>query len=802
MSFRDCLINAERDGSIDRDQATYIRDMFDAIELEKSRVMGAAAAEAEAAAEVAARLAADAAQSKRVKYLKISAWDHVTGELDRHPGRPGAALKNQAVALERNITAVRNDLMAHFDQGVGKMSRNLFSQSREKVMQGELVRAAYDDPNVSDTARILFEQFRATAERARLRANDAGMRIAKMENWRLPQRHDARAIRPIGKNEWIEYVAARVDMAAMRDGRTGLKFNAQTLRAALSETYDNILDGHYSRPQPGGGRGRSLANQRMDHRFLVFRDADAWLEYNARFGGGDVFETLVDHISSMSRDIAMLERFGPDPASMTRGLGDYTAQRAARTNDQRVIDATAGDIDTFNRMFNYIRHGEQTANPPIALTLGGVRDILSSSLLGGAPISAVSDLNTQAVAARMTGTPYSKIVRGLFRNMPAGEEQRAYMARIGLVAEETLFTGTQTMRFLGEGYGPNVTRIISDATHRLSGLTGWTRAGRQAFAQEFMIWMGANASKTFDELGTPLKQTLTRNGITPAEWDAARATRLYRDHKYPVEMLRLADIADRSDLPLLPRRRLQTKMMSMIEREMDLAVPMPNVASRFAVTAGTQRGTMGGEILRAVGMFKQFPITIMLNNLLTYMSVPGKANKAKIMAQFLLVGTALGAGIIQAKQVIYGREPRPMDEPSFWLASMLQFGGLGILGDFLFMNLNRFGRGLEETLAGPMATFGTQTIGLTFGNIMQAIEGKDTNFGREFVEYVERYTPGSSIWYIRLALERAVDSMLIEMDPGERRRMRQRTKRYEKAYGSGFWWAPGQNPDIQKLVGN
>tara|TARA_R110000824_G_scaffold121257_4_gene277302 strand:+ start:1648 stop:4053 length:2406 start_codon:yes stop_codon:yes gene_type:complete len=801
MSFKECIIKAESDGSIDRDQATYIRDLFDAIELDKSRSMGPASAEAEAAAEVAARLAADAAQAKRIKYLKISAWDHATAELNQTPGRPGAALKAQAVALEHNITAVRNQLIGGWDQGVAKMSRSIIGRSRDKVMQAEMVRAAYGG-KVSDTAKIVFEQFRDTAEMARRRANSAGMRIAKMDNWRLPQRHEARLIRASNKNEWIEYVAARVDMAEMRDGRTGLPFNPQTLRAALAETHDNILDGHFSRPSATGGRGRSLANQRMDHRFIVFKDADSWLEYNARFGGGDIFETLVGHISSMSRDIAMLERFGPDPASMVRGLGDYTAQRAARTNDQKLIDQTAGDIDTFGRMFDYLRHGERIANPPVAMTLGAVRDILSSSLLGGAPISALADLNTQAVAARMTGTPFSKIVRSMFANMPAGEEQRAYMARIGLVAEETLFTGTQTARFLGEGYGPNITRVISDATHRLSGLTGWTRSARQAFGSEFMIWMGDNAGKTFDDLDKPLQQTLTRNGITPAEWDVARVTPLYRDHKYPVDMLRMTDIGDRADLPLLTRRRLQTKMMSMVEREMDLAVPMPNIESRFSVTAGTSRGTLGGEILRAVGMFKQFPVTIMLGNLRTYMNVPGKMNKTLIMAQFALLGTALGAGIIQAKQMIYGREPRPMDEPSFWLASMLQFGGLGILGDFLFQNLNRFGRGIEETLAGPMATFGTHTVNLTVGNLMQAVEGEDTDFGREFVEYARRYLPGSSIWYARLGLERAVDQMMISMDPSERRRLRKRARRYEKAYGSGYWWAPGEGPKIDKLVGN
>ena len=56
---------------------------------------------------------------------------------------------------------------------------------------------------------------------------------------------------------------------------------------------------------------------------------------------------------------------------------------------------------------------------------------------------------------------------------------------------------------------------------------------------------------------------------------------------------------------------------------------------------------------------------------------------------------------------------------------------------------------------------------LTVGNIEELIQGKDTHFGRELIRNVGRYFRGSSIWYLRLAFERAVlDRLQEQIDPG------------------------------------
>ena len=69
-------------------------------------------------------------------------------------------------------------------------------------------------------------------------------------------------------------------------------------------------------------------------RVSVFKNADAWIKYQERFGDPDVFNTMMSHIDSMSKDIALLETFGqiqstPSRRSRSRhsGLRTMTAAR-------------------------------------------------------------------------------------------------------------------------------------------------------------------------------------------------------------------------------------------------------------------------------------------------------------------------------------------------------------------------------------------------------------------------------------------------------------------------------------------
>ena len=67
----------------------------------------------------------------------------------------------------------------------------------------------------------------------------------------------------------------------MIDNRTGLNFTDETIDLALKDVYVTIKSEGYNKAGSGGAfQGKSLANTRQDHRFLQWKNGDAFLEYN------------------------------------------------------------------------------------------------------------------------------------------------------------------------------------------------------------------------------------------------------------------------------------------------------------------------------------------------------------------------------------------------------------------------------------------------------------------------------------------------------------------------------------------
>lgn len=819
MSFSECIDNATRDGDITPSQAVYVRDLFDAIRIDMERSMSPAEAEAAAARAAFDRMKADVAHSKRVKVLQAMAFDARKTDLAKYPtsggtARPGKAL--QALVEADNYSSfsslayyqrsVERDLFSRMDKILYAYRKTVTGGARGAASQLDLVREVFGEDSGNVAARELATAWIEVNNYARLRANAAGMRIANRKDYGLPQIHNATEIRAVSKDEWINYTADRLDMTKMIDGRHGLPFTDQTLRAALSETYDSIVTQGLNNLLPGTApRGRALHNKHTDHRFLVFESPAAWLEYQERFGAPDPFETMVDHMRSMARDIAQLEMLGPNPNATILALKADARKQVLTSGDQRAIDKVDGDLRGFDAMWNTFSKGDATRNTFWATVMSGTRNLLSSALLGGAPVTAMSDFNTQRLAAQFLDMPVTPLLAKVFTQMRQDPEAAKFAARMGLVADAWIQVGSMNARFFGDMMQTGITRRIADATHRLSGLTGLTRAGRQAFGLELQGWLADNVGKSFDALPGGLRDSLIRNGISGDEWELIRATPLlnYKGATF----LRVLDIADRQDLTSFQRRDLSMKMMQLVEREMDQAVPQANIRAKTTMVGGTERGSLVGELARTTSMFKSFPLTIVMQNLGRFLAEDGVGNKARWLADFTISMTVVGAIIVEAKQMIYGRDPRDITQPGFWVGALLQGGGLGIFGDFAFSNINRYGGGFGSTLAGPAAGLGTDTINLTLGNLLQVVEGKKTNFGRELVDYVARYTPGTSIWYMRLAYERLViDTLRKAADPDAERRFRAKQRRMEKDYGQRMWWepgetAPGRAPDLSTALG-
>ena len=208
------------------------------------------------------------------------------------------------------------------------------------------------------------------------------------------------------------------------------------------------------------------------------------------------------------------------------------------------------------------------------------------------------------------------------------------------------------------------------------------------------------------------------------------------------------------------------------------------------------------------------PVTAVCLYLSRAIGLQGGIAKGEYIAH-LVIGTAImGALGEQLAQISKGRDPLSMDATTkegtaFWFQALARGGGLGIFGDFLFSDVNRYGGGILNTLAGPvLGTQLDQAARLTVGNLQELIkEGEAKNLGREFTRFAKLMTPGRSLWYASLAMERLIfDEMQKMIDPGafdafrriERRALRERGQSFFSPPGSGF--PPKRGPDLGEAL--
>lgn len=193
----------------------------------------------------------------------------------------------------------------------------------------------------------------------------------------------------------------------------------------------------------------------------------------------------------------------------------------------------------------------------------------------------------------------------------------------------------------------------------------------------------------------------------------------------------------------------------------------------------------------------------------------GRGSRAATYAGAIFItGTLMGLLAMALKDIAAGRDPRRWTDedtyldPAVWGAAILQAGGLGIYGDFLFSNVNRFGGGLGSTIGGPMVDRIDALKNLTIGNVAELAQGKETKVGREAVRFARQNTPIlTSLWYVSLVYQRVLMDQLQSLaDPDAQASFYRQAQKRKRDYNQDFWWAPGETtprraPNIGNVVG-
>lgn len=732
------------------------------------------------------------------------------------------------------------------EDGVKALTRAIFGDTQN--LPPEVVRGG---EAWIDVAAQLREQF-----------NQAGGKIGELENWALPQHHSQLKVNKAGADQWVADTLPLLRRDKYRRD-DGMVMTDTEVEAVLRSAWVTIATGGINQMTPGAPGAGMLANRRAAHRELHFRDADSYLNYQAKYGEKSLWGVMTGHIEGLSKEIAMLETFGPNPDATFRTIMERQLQALA-LQDPAQTPKLQEQARRLQNLFDYVTGKTQPiVNEHLAQFFDTLRNWLTASRLGSAVITALTDEMSLRLAAQVNNLPEVQLIRNELASLnPLNktEENLAHRAGLGL---DTMLNHLN--RWGQDSLGPTFSSKMASTVMRASGMEALDGARRRAFGVTMMSALGEMADKysSLTKLDPDDYRILLAKGITETDWQVWRLAELEkwgagngvltpesimrissadltalvdaeRARILAEKQAKLDDIENMATMtpeqkaaswrewePVFDqrianvetdlRRNAVLRLLGVTLEETDMAVIRPGAAERYLTGGGMERGTLKGELVRSFFQFKAFPIAMIARHWMRGMSMETAGGKAAYLASLMAGTTILGAVAQTVNDLLSGKDVRnynPFEDHGVrnWMAAFLKGGSLGLYGDFLFSGATQSNQaGPIASLLGPVAGLVEEAFKLTQGNIVQALQGKDTNFGAELVRFVKGNTPGASLWYAKAALDHLIFHQLQEyFSPGYLAQMQRRAR---KEFGQEFWWTPGTGiegmrpPQLERAIG-
>ena len=725
-------------------------------------------------------------------------------------------------SLESKIEAVFRDYARRLVTTLEAAHSRMFGLIANKEGAALVTRELFGENTGNATAAAAAREWSSVVDAMVAQFKDAGGVMHRLADWRFPQHHDQARVFGAGgdvsRDAWVADIMPRLDRSKYVTENARL-MNDQEVEALLREAWLSIASGGANQIQPGQivGAGKR-ANRYTDHRVLHFKDAASWLDYQERFGSGDLWHTMTSHLHRMSRDIALIEALGSNPEAQFRYWQDYAVQQAAG----KKLDAE-GVRRRLDDAYRFLAgQTDGVANATVAAVFDNTRNVLSAARLGSAVISSIPDLATMMMTARYNRISGLEAYANGLRSL--GSEGRAQLQQTGLMIESALGS---LRRFQVDALGPTYTARLAEATMRAQGLDAWTQGLRGGFGATQMhalakIVDGATGLASLDPADAKLLRAAGVTDVDIQVWAKARpaATRfgnlLTPDSIYaipdadvlavPVPVNQVTRSADEI------RRQAAQRLLGLTLSESHLAVTEPGARERLQMSAGRPRGELKGELLRSFWQFKSFPWALFQKHVIQRgLGAYGTAGgKVTYVGGLTIASTLLGALALAVNDMLTGKDPRPMwgDDPKIvarnWGAAFLKGGAMGVYGDFLATEVSPSGFSPLATALGPVGGLAHDVLALTAGNAVQLAGGKDTNAGVEAARMVRGLTPGSSLWYAKAALDHLIYNQVLDaMNPDYLRRVRRRA---ESQFGTEYFWPPSsplpqRAPDLTNIGG-
>lgn len=415
-----------------------------------------------------------------------------------------------------------------------------FGMSVNKTMTDDIIRVMFggksDNPEIMAMAKEVSEML----EEMRLAFNRNGGNIKKLDNYGFMTSHDQKKVALTDQSEWVNDVMQGLDrnQYVKEDGSL---MNDAELKTVLDDVYQTIATNGANKElkalnqqkksdaiTPIGGRSK-MANRHQEARALHFKDGDAWLNYQSKYGTYNetgFHEILKNHVQRMSTEVAMMQNFGSNPRlAFETILNEALIRAKADPKNGQKHGALDREAHRATSMYNTLDAHTKAIDSTLGNIMGGLRALMVSSKLGSTTITTFGDHASMKRIGNMLGLSYTKSIAPEYMKQLTQGKYRDEALRFGLGITEmsgsvsrfgdadVVSSATASGRFNAR------MQALASATMKISGLNAVTAGAKRAFNLVHMNKLAEMTRKTnWNDLGEADLKILKGNGINESDW--------------------------------------------------------------------------------------------------------------------------------------------------------------------------------------------------------------------------------------------------------------------------------------------
>jgi len=667
--------------------------------------------------------------------------------------------------------------------GLWKINKNYTITDRIDIAKG-LHGEKVENPNIQG----MVDGIKAARQYLVDLFNAAGGEIRLRKDWGWVQSHNVDAMRKVPMATWVDYTMSEMKRDAMLND-AGQPLSDGELRQRLSAMY---IEHTTKDPELNHHRFVSPVNNRVHHRELIFKDAEAWLRYADRFGQKDILNAIQFEMDRLAKDVALLQILGPYPRSTIKALEKLLPSSPDRAQLRGLFNQVTGGA--------YIPLRES-----VAKWTSGYRSISTAAKLGTSLfINVTSDPILTGITASMNGIPISRVM-GEYVKLLASPKHRRAAARAGYMAQGWMGDLMGIQRLMGEFNASHAAAQVSDTMMRMVGVPHHTESLRNAYNMAGLgeITEHALNNKGWENLPKRMQKAMSKRGVTKENWDHFRETKPTKDPETGAEFIYIENMWTKYHGDEAAARHASAQTIGdWLAVESKYAVVAPTERTKSWLSMWGQPGSVPGETIKMVGLFRSFTIAYTALHGNRALSMEGGFNKAMYATALTVPLTLAGALVVQMANLSMGKETEDTNTASFWLRAMARGGAWGPASDFLGATVTDNDNAMYDFIGGPVVSDAVQA-GRIGQDLAQAfIEDNKAakhlgDAGSDVVKLIRGLTPGSSLWYTKLAMERLVwDRLQLMLDPGapskwayaEKMAMKEKKQKFYSPRGS---WITG-----------